>query len=196
VTRTRILLALILVSFAHSARAQARFEAGAQVSFVRSDAFNQTDTGFGGRLSWYPISALGVDAELNFSPKDLGGGVPFSRSRVEGLFGVTVGPRLGRLRPFAKVRPGFVTFRGSGPTVCILIFPPPLSCQLAAGRTMFALDIGGGVDVSVGGNGIVRLDASDRMIEYPGPALLDGQAQQRSFFGHDIRVSAGAGLRF
>jgi hypothetical protein len=189
-------VALTFVSLSPDASAQDRFEAAAQFPIVRSDAFDTTETGVGGRLAWYPSSALGADAEFNFYPKDLGGAVPFSRSRVEGLFGVTLGPRLGGVRPFVRLRPGFVTFRGAGPIVCILIFPPPLSCQLAAGRTMFALDIGGGVDLSVGDKGVVRVDGGDRMIKYPGPSLLNGEARQESFYGHDVRFSLGAGVRF
>jgi hypothetical protein len=177
--------------------AQERFEAGGQLSIVRSDAFDKQDTGFGGRLSWYPIDWIGAEAELNFYPQDFGAVVPFSRSRVEGLFGVTVGPRLAGIRPFAQLRPGFVTFRGAGqPTVCILIFPPPLTCTLAAGRTMFALDLGGGVDLDLGTRAFVRIDAGDRLIKYPGPVLLNGQARQESFYSHDFRFSTGAGVRF
>lgn len=196
-TRFTAIVVLVASVLAAPAAAQERFEAGAQIAVVRSDAFEKTETGFGGRLSWYPVNWIGADAEFNFYPQNLGSGVPFSRSRVEGLFGVTVGPHFGGVRPFAKLRPGFVAFRGAGqPIVCILIFPPPLSCELAAGRTMFALDLGGGVDLSLGRSAYVRIDAGDRLIKYPGPSFLNGQARQDSFYSHDFRFSTGTGLRF
>ena len=119
----------------------------------------------------------------------------FSRSRIEGLFGVTVGPRLPAIRPFARLRPGFLTFRGQ-PVVCILIFPPPLSCELAGGRTVFALDLGGGVEVFAGRRALIRVDVGDRILKYPGPSFRNGRATEDSFYSHDFRVSAGAGMRF
>ena len=119
----------------------------------------------------------------------------FSRRRIEGLFGVTVGPRLPGVRPFARVRPGFLTFRGQ-PVVCILIFPPPLSCELATGRTLFALDLGGGVELLPARRAVIRADVGDRILKYPGPSFRNGRVAQDSFYGHDFRVSLGAGMRF
>jgi hypothetical protein len=79
---------------------------------------------------------------------------------------------------------------------CILIFPPPLSCTLAAGRTVFALDAGGGVELFVGRRAFIRIDAGDRILKYPGPSFRSGRATQQSFFSHDVRLSAGAVIRF
>ena len=87
-------------------------------------------------MSWNVIPLIGAEAEVSFFPEDLSArGPAFSRDRVEGLFGVTVGPVIGRIRPFAKARPGFVLFRGAPrPIACILIFPPPLTCSARGGR--------------------------------------------------------------
>jgi hypothetical protein len=166
---------------------------------VASSEFDTTDVGFGARVSWNPSALLGTEAEMTFHPDDLGvEGAEFSRSRVEGLFGVTVGPVIGRVRPFGMVRPGFVIFQeASNPVACILIFPPPLSCTLAAGATVFALDIGGGLELFPTARTFVRLDAGDRMLRYPGPALSsDGTAREGAFFSNDFRLAIGAGLRF
>ena len=187
---------LFFVSLTREASAQGRFEAAAQLTFVHSGEFDSVDTGIGARLSWRVTDLVGADAEINAYPSNFPEGTAFSRKRSEGLFGLTAGPRLGRVRPFGKLRPGFVTFHGQ-PVACILIFPPPLSCQLAAGRTVFALDIGGGVDVFTDGPLIVRLDAGDRMLKYPGPAFRSGgRSTQDAFFSHDLRVSVGAGIGF
>jgi hypothetical protein len=186
---------IVFVSSSDEAAAQGRFEIGAQVVSIRSREFDRADTGIGGRFSWHPIDVIGAEAEMTFDSGDFPDRSPFSRSRAEGLFGVTVGPRFGRARPFLKIRPGFLTFHGQ-PVVCILIFPPPLACVLATGRTVFALDAGGGVELSAGRRTFIRIDGGDRVLKYPGPSFRNGRATQQSFFSHDVRVSAGAGVRF
>jgi hypothetical protein len=114
------------------------------------------------------------------------------------LFGVTIGPRIGRLRPFAKLRPGFVTFReASEPLACILIFPPPLPCRLAVGTTVFALDLGGGIELFPTGRTSVRVDIGDRLVRYPGTVLdRNAMAREAAFFSYDFRFGIGVGLRF
>jgi hypothetical protein len=174
------------------------FQAGLQLAGAVSSEFDSTDVGVGGRLSWHPASLVGVEAELDWYPGDFADDPAFSGSRVEGLFGATIGPRIGALRPFAKLRPGFVAFREAPePFACILIFPPPLRCQLGAGRTVFALDVGGGVEWLPSGRTFVRVDAGDRMMRYPGPAFTrDRTIRSDAFFGHDFRFSIGGGVRF
>ena len=163
-----------------------------------SSEFDGTDVGVGGRLSWRPTALLGIDGEFTWYPGELADEEAFSGGRVEGLFGGTIGPRLGRVRPFAKLRPGFVTFRAaSEPIACILIFPPPLTCTLAAGQTVFALDIGGGVEWFPSGRTVIRVDAGDRALRYPSPVIdSDGTVRDESFFSHDFRFAVGGGWRF
>ncbi len=194
-------IALVLLSCGRVAAQQddSRFEAGGQLTFVTSSEFDSTDAGFGARFSWNPSAVIGAEAEITFYPEDLGiADAEFSGGSVEGLFGATVGPVIGRVRPFGKVRPGFVVFQEApNPIPCILIFPPPLSCTLAAGATVFALDIGGGLELFPTAGIFVRLDFSDRMLRYPGPALgSDGVAHEDAFFSNDFRFAIGAGLRF
>jgi hypothetical protein len=191
--------ALLLVS--QHATAQTRdgqFQVGIHLAVVNSSEFDKTDVGVGGLLSWRPGGLFGADAELTFYPSDFADDPAFSASRVEGLFGVTIGPRLGRIRPFVKFRPGFVRFAAAPqPFPCIAIFPPPLACQMAAGDTLFALDVGGGVEFQTTGRTFVRVDAGDRAVKYPGPVIAtDGMVQEESFFSHDFRFQIGGGLRF
>lgn len=194
------LAAAVLVLHAASVAAQeARLEVGAQVASARSGPFDAADAGIGGRVAWHPASLVGLEAELNLYPRSFPDRRPFSRTRVEGLFGATMGVTVGRVRPFARLRPGFVDLQEApDPFPCILIYPPPLQCALARGRTLFALDAGGGVAITVTPRTFVRVDIGDRLVRYPGPAMeMDPRRIHRdAFFGHDFRVATGAGLRF
>jgi hypothetical protein len=194
-----VVILLAAVSAHASAQTVTPFEAGAQVVVVASGEFDTTDVGVGGRFGWKMSSLLGVEAEMSFFPQNLDDRVrDFSASRVEGLFGVTVGPMLGRVRPFAKARPGFVNFsEASGPLICIAIFPPTLPCAMAGGDTLFALDFGGGVELFPSDRTFIRLDLGDRLLRYHGPAIdSDGDVHDGTFFGHDLRLGVGGGIRF
>lgn len=196
-----IAIAALAGSWPGSALAQSsgdRFQLGVQVASAISSEFEGTDVGAGGRFSWHPDRLVGIEAEIDLYPGDFPGQRAFSRGRTEGLFGVTAGPRYGRVRPFARLRPGFMTFQEAPqPFPCILIFPPPLSCALASGRTLFALDLGGGVELFATPGAFVRVDAGDRLLKYPGPVFdRNRNAQQKGFFGHDFRFAVGGGLRF
>jgi hypothetical protein len=195
-----LLLAGLVALCPPFARAQSapRFELGGQVTWATSSQFDATDIGFGGRFSWNPIGLVGLESELSFYPQDFTDSQPFSGARLEGLFGATIGPVVGALRPFAKVRGGFLNVReASRPFACILIFPPPLACQLGAGSTLPAFDIGGGLELFPSRRTFVRVDVGDRILKYPGTVLdANGVVRSDSFSSHDFRFAAGAGVRF
>ena len=174
------------------------FHVGAQVATIASGEFDGTDVGVGGRLSWHPLPLVGFEGEFTFYPGDFADAPAFSASRFEGLFGATVGPRLGAVRPFAKVRPGFVSFsEAPEPFACILIFPPPLNCAMGSGHSLFALDVGGGVEWFPSSGTFVRVDVGDRAVRYPSPTIdNEGTVQDDDFFGHDFRFTIGGGFRF
>ena len=201
--RTRLLWVVSVICVAHASLAGAqtssgRIELGAQLVSVSSGQFDSTDVGLGGRVSWRPNSILGLEAELTVFPRDFPGDRPFSRGRFEGLFGATAGVTFHRFRPFARARPGFVVVQESpAPFACILIFPPPLTCTLASGRTLAAVDLGGGIDIATTARTFVRVDLGDRLVRYPGPAFdSDRMIREDSFFAHEFRFAAGAGVRF
>ncbi len=197
--RGAVLALMLLCGRIDAAAQDQRLEAGAQITAATSGEFDDSDVGLGGRLAWRPTRSIGIEGEVNLYPRDFPGtGVAISRGHVEALFGVTVGPQLGRIRPFARFRPGLLRFQEApAPVPCILIFPPPLGCSLAAGHTLFALDIGGGVEVQMTPRTFLRVDIGDRLVRYPGPAFDSRrQVHDEDFFGHDFRVAAGAGVRF
>jgi hypothetical protein len=198
-----VLSAMVVLAFMGVAPASAqptqRFEAGAQVVASTIPGFEGSDFGVGGRLAWRTDDVLSFEGELNVFPGSFPDtSIAISRRRVEGLFGVTAGLQVGRLRPFAKFRAGFVDVQEAPePFACILIFPPPLSCTLGAGRSLPAFDVGGGVQVDVTPRTFIRVEGGDRMVKYPGPAIDDdGIHQAESFYGHGFRFSAGVGMRF
>jgi hypothetical protein len=199
--RRGILVAIAVISLgvdAAWAQTSPALEVGAQITSQRVGELDSTDVGVGGRAAWHPSQLIGVEGELNYYGSDIPDRPAISRSRVEGLFGITAGPRIGQLRPFARIRPGFLRVGSApGPVACILIFPAPLSCALAGGDTLFALDVGGGVELFTPGKTFVRFDLGDRMVRYVGPAIdRSGDVHNENFIGHDLRVAIGAGWRF
>jgi len=196
---TAVVMFVLMAAAPATAQPSRGFEAGAQVVAASMPGFEGSDFGVGGRLAWHSDDVLSVEGELNIFPGEYpDAGRAFSRRRVEGLFGLTAGLPFGTVRPFAKFRAGFLDVEAAGQAFpCILIFPPPLSCTLAAGRTLPAFDIGGGVEVDVTPRTFIRVEAGDRMLKYPGPAIdATGVRQDESFYGHGLRFSAGAGVRF
>jgi hypothetical protein len=175
------------------------FEATAQIAVNDLAELETTEVGLGGRLGFRAGSLFTFEGELNFYPSDVPEAIQVTSSRLEGLFGVKVGPRFDRWSIFGKFRPGFVQFaEAPAPFPCIAIYPPPLSCVLGAGGNVFALDLGGGVELYPSERSLIRVDASDRMLHYPGPAIRQGRevVLEDGFWAHGLRLAIGAGFRF
>ena len=190
---------LILLVLVRPAAAQS-FEAGIHVTTAQWSEFDGTDIGIGGRLTWKPASLIGVDADLAWYPSDFPPDtLAFSNSRFEGLFGVTVGPQIDRVRPFAKVAGGFLrSAEAPEPFACIAIFPPPLACLMAAGQTMPAVEVGGGLQFDVASRTFARADIAGRWLRYPGPSFrsVPTVREEEEFWGSGVRLSFSAGMRF
>lgn len=197
-----VLLAFAAVLSPSPARAHSdelRFELGLQFARNSVNEFDSTDSGLGGRVTFNVTRGIGLEAELNFYPGDLTEVRPFSGGRAEGLFGVKVGATRGRLSLFGKARPGFLRFgEAREPLACILIFPPPLDCALAAGHTAFALDLGGGAQLRTSERTFVRFDVGDNLVRYDvGPVLRPEEGVvEGAFWTNNFRFTIGGGLRF
>lgn len=189
---------VILPAVAHAQADPGAWQAAALVAVADSGAFDEADTGVGVRAGWSTSSrVLGIEAEVTYYPADFTETNSFSSSRLEGFFGGTFGPQLGRLRPFARLRPGFLRYADApGPIACIAIFPPPLACELAQGATLPALDIGGGVAFDVSERGVIRLDVGSRVVRYDGPVHHRGNVRDETFWSAGVRFAASVGLRF
>jgi hypothetical protein len=191
--------AAVLLPVSVAAQPEERpFRLGLVVAGVASAEFDTTELGAGVQFTWSATSLVGAEVEVVVHPRDMGRDVAFSSGRTDTLFGVTVGPRMGRFRPFAKVRLGILRFwQAPEPVACIAIFPPPVRCTLANGRTVVAVDVGGGVDLLLTGRTFLRLDAGDRLMSFPGPVRDSaGLTHEGGFFAHDFRLAIAGGLRF
>jgi hypothetical protein len=173
------------------------WDASIAASWTDYSEFDDDSFGFGLSLSRRLTPWLAADAQLGFSPTDLGRPA-LSDSRFEGFLGLRAGPRLGAHQVYAAVRPGFVDSADAPePIVCIAIFPPPLGCALAGGETLFAMQLMGGIELVPGGRGVVRAEVGSLLVKYPGPAIArDGETFDDALWSHNLRVGLSVGLRF
>ena len=187
---------LVLVPVLPVSASDSRADASLLFGYTDYHALEENDfavgVGFGYRLTHW----LATDASFSWAPKDLGDPA-FSGSRTEGALGVRLGPHLDRSGVYVAARPGFVSFaKPDEPTVCILIFPPPLKCTLSNGETVFSLDLNGGVQFQ-SDRAVLRLEAGDRVVKYPAPVIAgDGGVHDDSFWSHNFAASVSVGVRF
>jgi hypothetical protein len=163
-----------------------KVELGVHFTYARLRVIAQNDTGVGGRLTFNINEAMAVEGEYNYFPGPIFGGA--SNSRRQGLFGVKYGIRSESAGIFFKVRPGFVKFEGNPALTCLV---GTFACNLAAGQTRFAFDIGGVFELYPIKRTVVRFDVGDTMISYP-PSLEIPE----SFTAHNLQFKVGVGLRF
>ena len=189
-----------IAAHAQSSDPQHRVELLGQYAGANSSEFQGTDSGGGALIVWHPADWLGAEAEMNVYPKNLTvkGGAPFSRGRVEGLFGITFGPLHEHVRPFGTFKTGFVRIASApSPIACPAIFPPILACELSRGEAVLATFVGGGVELFPIPRAVVRVDLGDRLMHYPGAAIdAGGTAHDMAFYRSEFRFAVGAGMRF
>lgn len=190
--------ALALAALTGGAAAQEpRFEAGLEVPVVKLSQVDQTDTGLGLRLGFDLSRSVALEAALGYFPGELGDPA-FSGSRTQVLLGLKLGRRGEKAGAFATLRGGVTSFsEAPEPFPCILIYPPPLTCQLAGGETLPTLMFGGALELYPSERTVLRLEVGDQVSRFPGPVLDgEGQARDSDFWDHDLRLSVGLGWRF
>jgi hypothetical protein len=192
-----VLLGFLLVVVPGWAQAQdRRADVSLQVSVRSLHEFDETEAGFGGRLSYRFSRWLAADGEVNFFPADVGSPA-FSGSRLEGLAGVRVGPHLGSTGVYLALRGGAVRFsEAPAPFPCIAIFPPPLVCAIG-GDTVPTVQLTGGFEAFPGDRWVVRVEAGDQLLRYSGPAFTpDRDVIDKGLWSHNFKATASVGLRF
>jgi Outer membrane protein beta-barrel domain len=186
-----------------------KFEVGGQFSFVRLRDLSENDTGVGLRVGYNVTNSLTLEGEFNYFPSGLtdltrlftngASSAVYSQNRTQGLFGAKyMALRGDKFGIGGKFRPGFVRFvgdsgglNGTGIGSACAAGAPLFICQLAAGKTNFAMDIGGVVEYYLAGKLFTRFDLGATVIRFgPGPGVADG------FNSTNLQMSAGIGVRF
>jgi hypothetical protein len=175
-------------------------ELGGHVGVLRLSEFETTDVGIGVHATWPFAPALAADGALTWfgGEEELDENSLSGQSRVLGLAGLRAGSTGGRVDVYGRGRVGFLQFAEQDNTVCILIFPSTLGCRLAAGETLFAADIGGGLSIGLDGERRLRLrlEASDLMVRYNLEARRPNGEMTDGFVGHNLLVDVGLDWRF
>jgi hypothetical protein len=177
------------------------------VSLERS---RHIEPGFGGRIGYRAGNHITVEAEVNFFPRDR----IFEEGRkVQGLFGAKVGSHWEKVGVFGKARPGFLylskgNFEPRPGVGCVTIFPPPVACFEAKGKTGFALDVGGVLEVYPSPRTLVRFDLGDTIVHLSDRKVAASAVPPFSPFSggviisrpgettHNVQASVGFGFRF
>jgi hypothetical protein len=183
-----------LVTGASPASAQGRgIEAGGHVTVLRLSELDTTDIGVGAGVLWPVTSVLAIDGVLTWFPAGELGADGVESQRVLGLGGARIVATRRTVELFAGARAGFLRFVERDPVVCIAIFPAPLACQLAAGYTAFAADVGGGASVGVAREGRLRahIELGDLLVRYGLEAFRPGGETTDGFVSHNLLVTFG-----
>jgi len=195
-----LIVLTILTLGSSGAMAQARaVDVGGHVGVLRLSELHTTDAGVGAHVVWHVAPALAVDGALTgFPAGDLNGGATDRQRHVLGLAGLRTSVALGNTDLFARARAGFLRFGQGPPIVCLAIFPPPLVCQLAAGYTAFAADVGGGASIGLIPSGRLRasIEAGDLLVRYGLISFRPGGGTTEGFVSHNLLLSIGAAWRF
>jgi len=176
-------------------------ETAGHVGILRLSELDTTDVGVGADLIWRITSGVAVDGAFTWFPAggdDAAATALENQHRALGLVGVRAIVGSDDVELFARGRAGFLRFGEQGPTVCIAIFPPPLSCRLSGGYTAFASHFGAGASVALASPGRLRvhIEAGDLLVRYGIEAFRPGREGTDGFVSHNLLVSIGLGWRF
>ncbi len=210
---------LVLAFSASSAYAQANmeehpFEVGAQLTSIslrpvestitvpegifRSNQFDQSYVGYGGRVGYNLNRYFALEAEANYFPERNFTEVQQTRM-IQVFAGVRAGIRRESFGIFAKARPGLMNFaRLPNHTRCDISASPRLVCQDES-QTNFAFDVGGVIEFYPTPRTIVRFDAGDTIVRFQaaGPTQnFTSTVFTPAKTTHNFQASIGIGFRF
>jgi hypothetical protein len=188
-----------------------KFEVGAQVSVLGikdanglSNLFPRTEVGGGGRFTYNLKRYLALEAELNLFPRNFRKFTTnFTGGRmIEGLVGVKAGIRRNKFGVFGKFRPGLESSGGAEVPRFLNGDGPDRQNPFGFERvraTQFALDVGGVFEFYPTRRTIIRFDAGDTIVRYPGVEFTIFPAGSRvlqTVHTHRPQFSLGFGVRF
>src|SRR5215510_12226363 len=167
---------LTIATFVPVAVAQSKkdkIEIGVQstsLTLFHPDApFDETQAGFGGRVTYNINRSIAAEAEINFFPQkqDI---LTADGNAVQAQFGVKIGKRFEKFGIFAKIRPGFLSVDR------VFIIGPNSVTQVNGvfnfdfsfeRRNFFTLDAGGVLELYPSKRTVVRFEAGDTAIRHP-----------------------------
>lgn len=131
--------------------------------------------GVGGRFTYNLNNQIALDSEVDFFLPDEG--PPYA---TQGLFGIKAGTRTKHVGIFAKARPGFQTNFVVNDRE----------------QAVFALDVGGVVEVYPNRHVVLRFDAGDVIIPFGNRLVGEGLFAQRLGTTHNVQCALGVAVRF
>jgi outer membrane protein with beta-barrel domain len=164
---------------------------------------DETQAGFGGRVTYNFNRSIAAEAEINFFPEKQQI-LTADGNAVQAQFGVKLGKRFDKFGLFAKVRPGFLSVDR------VFIIGPDSITQVNGvfnfdfkleRRTFFTLDAGGVLELYPSKRTVVRFEAGDTAIRHPErfvqlfaiPPMV--QRTRGPKFNHNFQFTAGVGFR-
>lgn len=207
--RTLIFLLLTLITFTSVAFAQGqkeKIEIGVQSTsltlFHPDFPGDDTQAGFGGRVTYNFNRSIAAEAEINYFPQRQFT-LTADGSAIQAQFGVKVGKRFEKFGVFGKVRPGFLSVNrvfsfipgSQGPNG---IPPPNFKFERQA---FFTIDTGGVLELYPSRRTVVRFEAGDTVIRHPprfGVTDFFNPIVERirpAKYNHNFQFTAGVAFR-
>lgn len=205
--KTSIPLLLVVITFASVAVAQNhkdKVEAGVHSTsltlFHPDVQGDETQAGFGGRVTYNFNRWFAAEAEINFFPqKQIF--LSADGNAIQAQFGAKIGKRFEKFGIFAKVRPGFLSVDR---TVTIPVGPVDPNSDIPFKidrKAFFTMDFGGVLEFYPSKRTVVRFDAGDTVIRHPQKVDLVisfpsfGVVRRPAKFNHNFQFTAGVAFR-
>ena len=213
-TQSVLFVVALCASFAAVTPAMAQsgrptLEVGGQVTLLKLNDSNTTNTGIGGSFSVDLTRWLSFVAEVNYFPSDdfklitpdpdppppgyERSQVTYHRRRTEILAGARLGYRAERWGVFGKIRPGLTHLTHEGIN-CVGGFCALMLFAVPEYRTEFALDLGGGVEFYPTGQTVARFELGDTMIQHRSTAAPP--CPIGDCMSHNFTIRLGVGWKF
>ena len=168
---------------------------------------DQTEPGFGGRITYNLNDHFALEAEGNFYPREnFSTTNPPAGHMYQGQFGVKAGRRFGRFGLFGKARPGFVGFTRLMQLIntreeVILGRPVTTGEFRIKHKEYFSMDVGCVLEFYPSRRIVTRFDIGDTIIRYteratPTIFLFQPIFRVPAETRHNFQFTAGIGFRF
>lgn len=185
-----------------------------QLGLIHGGPFIHKEPGVGGRFTVNLTDNIGLEAEMNFYPRNLTGRVTNlpdpSGYMTQGQFGAKIGKRTSKWGLFGKARPGFVGYTKVQELVSTRTFnvqffneiiPVTVGEFRIAKKFYPSIDLGGVVEFYFSRRWMARFEMGDTIIRYGevatvGFSLRNQISRRPPETHHNLQVTSGIGVRF